>query len=46
MLPGQAEHVGQVLASAILGPPRRDRPQSPLRWITVHGTTLLTAKVQ
>jgi hypothetical protein len=39
VLPSQAEHVGQVLASAILGPPRSDRPQSPLRWVAVQGTT-------
>jgi hypothetical protein len=39
MLPGQAEHIGEVLASAIFGPPRRDRTQSPLRWVTVHETT-------
>jgi hypothetical protein len=39
VLPSQAEHIGQVLASAILHPPRSDRPQSPLRWVTVQGTT-------
>jgi hypothetical protein len=38
VLPGQAERVSQVLASAILGPAWSDRPQPPLRWLTIQGT--------
>jgi hypothetical protein len=39
MLPGDAEHFGEVVASAILGPPRCDRIQSPLRSVVVQETT-------
>src|SRR5215217_4009877 len=42
MLPAHAEHVSEVLASMVFGPPRSDRPQPPLRWVAVHRTTLLT----